>query len=74
MEIVLLNRTPVSSSPGYLAGLLFLGAIIGVAITTVMMDKIGRRRTLLMFTAPCYLVGYALIIGAFTEYLIWAGR
>ena len=39
-----------------------------------MMDKIGRRRTLLTFTTFNFLAGYGLLIASFHQYMIWCGR
>jgi MFS family permease len=51
-----------------------MGAFFGVLVSDVVMDQIGRRRTLLTFTTASYLAGYALIFAACNEYMIWAGR
>ena len=55
-------------------GLLSLGAFFGLLISGPMMDKIGRRRTLLTFTTFNFLAGYGLMIASFHQYMIWSGR
>ena len=70
-----LAQSPVFQNLSFVSvGLLSLGAFFGLLVSGPLMDKIGRRRTLLTFTTLNFLAGYGLLIAAFHQYMIWSGR
>jgi MFS family permease len=56
------------------AGILSLGCFFGCICAGYVMEKIGRKKTLLYVTSACFLVGYLAIFLASNVVAIYIGR
>lgn len=56
------------------AGILSLGCFFGCIIAGPIMEKLGRRKTLLYITSSCFFLGYLSIFLANSAALIYLGR
>ena len=58
----------------HLAGILSLGCFFGSIFAGYVMEKIGRKKTLLVVTSSCFLIGYLAIFLANDVIIIYIGR
>ena len=56
------------------AGILSLGCFFGCIFAGYVMEKIGRKKTLLYVTSSCFLIGYIAIFLANHVVVIYIGR
>ena len=63
-----------SQQASWITGILSLGCFFGCIVAGPIMEKIGRKKTLLFFTSSCFLLGYLAIFMANTVSLIYIGR
>ena len=58
----------------FVAGILSLGCFFGCIIAGPIMERIGRKKTLLFVTSSCFFLGYLAIFLANHVALIYLGR
>lgn len=58
----------------WITGVLSIGSFIGGLIGGPFMERIGRRRMMMLPTALCFILGYLIIALASNKYFIYTGR
>ena len=79
---VMTNGTDLYGNPfmldgqqaSWITGILSLGCFFGCIIAGPIMEKIGRKKTLLFVTSLLFFLGYAFIFLANSAALIYIGR